>query len=201
MKKRIKFWIMIKNSFLYERMINSVKVVNNEKENDGVEGVNSFMEIMGNDGKKIIFNTIEKYENVKWDLFPKNLYEISPFIFLYLLRLKDYSLEEYQNIRKSFLSDFPEIVDGYKYAKITLVMEESDLGDGFAAGEFRINYKELQYVNGLITYSNVSELKRIEQPTAAKNMNKAEKERIKYDEDLKAYRCALGAFEMETNYK
>lgn len=199
MKKIIKFLITIDNPFLYEKIINIIKKKRNEykEESDGI----TFLELIGNNGERIPFTTIEKYEDIKWDLFPQNLYEISPFIFLYLLRLKDYSLEEYQNIRKCFLSNFPEIVDGYKYAKITLVMEESDLGDGFIAGESRKNYKELQYVNGLITYSNKYEFKRIEQPTAVKNMNKAEKERIKYDEDLKAYRCALEAFEMETNYK
>jgi len=192
---------MIKNPFLYESMINSVKVVNNEKEKTGVEGVKSFMELMGNEGKKIIFNTIVNYENVKWDLFPKNLYEISPFIFLNLLRLKNYSLEDYHCIRNCFYNNFPDIVDGYKYVKIFLDIEQNDRDERLLADDSRKVHKEIQYENGLITYSDISECKIEEFPTAAKHMNLKEKERKKYDEDLKAYISALEAFEIDTNYK
>ncbi len=184
------------NSLLYEKMKSILERYNNEEEKVGKPGSKLFLEIIGNDNKLEFFCTPEDYEKSEWDLFPQNIYEVSPFVFLYLLRLENYTMEEYMEIGESFYDDFPEIVDGYDDLNIELDVEELDDSDRSSGEGCKQIHKELKYKDGLTTYINSIVCRKEEYPTSAKQIIEKERMLSKFNEDSNEYKKAREALKM-----
>ena len=131
------------------------------------------------------------------DLLPQNLYEISPFIFLYLLRTEDYALEVFHELRKCFLNHFPEITDGYEFVQIVFdslepVKSENDEEIGFCK-----QYKSMCLIDGKVIRSVYSNSETEEKPTPATVIFEKEKNASKVEADMNSYKTALDAFNIE----
>ncbi len=183
----------VTNPFLYEKIDGILKKHDINPKEEGKDTTAS-IQLNGKGDTDIFRFGTDKEEIAGSELFPNNLYEVSPFLFLYLLRIKDYPLEVFYEIREFFYSNFREITDGYSEIKIDFDSFEPVVNANQEEG-FEKKHKSLFFKDGKLLFSDYYNIQTEKNPTPARVIS--EKVSPKVEEDTKLYKNALDALRLD----